>query len=250
MSKRSAGLLLGLVVALVAGLLAFASIWEPSNGGAQPGNPITVPAATTPPTVETTTIPIRPKTRVSVIGDSYTAGTDMGGSRDAGWATLAIRPLTNESRIVNQTVNAIGGTGYVKGYEDKPPFGRRVQDALTEDTSVVVVFGSRNDGNRPIEDAARSMFAEIRASAPGATLIVVAPPWVNENPPDNIVAMRDTLKAVSEEFGAVFVDTLADEWFYNEDSRLIGEDGVHPTNEGHVYMADRLRPVIEANLPF
>ncbi|MEN0140388.1 MAG: SGNH/GDSL hydrolase family protein, partial [Rhodococcus sp. (in: high G+C Gram-positive bacteria)] len=43
-------------------------------------------------------------------------------------------------------------------------------------------------------------------------------------------------------------DPIAAGWFVDRPD-LIGRDGVHPTNAGHVYMADKIAPLIGAQLP-
>ena len=48
--------------------------------------------------------------------------------------------------------------------------------------------------------------------------------------------------------GATFVDPLADGWFVGR-PELIGADGVHPTDAGQAYMADKIAPLIRAQLP-
>ena len=48
--------------------------------------------------------------------------------------------------------------------------------------------------------------------------------------------------------GAEFVDPIADRWFVDRPD-LIGADGVHPTDAGHAYMADKIVPLVSALLP-
>ena len=43
--------------------------------------------------------------------------------------------------------------------------------------------------------------------------------------------------------GAVFVDPIAEAWFIDRPD-LIGPDGIHPTNAGHAYVADKIAPLI------
>ena len=51
--------------------------------------------------------------------------------------------------------------------------------------------------------------------------------------------LRDQAAAV----GAVFVDPIAQGWFVGRPD-LIGDDGVHPTDAAHAYMAARIAPLI------
>jgi lysophospholipase L1-like esterase len=45
------------------------------------------------------------------------------------------------------------------------------------------------------------------------------------------------------------VDPLAEGWFTGSDSGLIGADRVHPTDDGHAYLARLIAPDIERELP-
>ena len=47
--------------------------------------------------------------------------------------------------------------------------------------------------------------------------------------------------------GATFVDPIADRWFVGRPD-LIGADGVHPNDAGHAYIADKIAPLIGAQL--
>jgi hypothetical protein len=46
----------------------------------------------------------------------------------------------------------------------------------------------------------------------------------------------------------VFVDPLAQGWFAGATAELIDPDQVHPTAEGHRYLADLIGPVVERTL--
>jgi lysophospholipase L1-like esterase len=48
--------------------------------------------------------------------------------------------------------------------------------------------------------------------------------------------------------GARFVDPLAERWFVGRPD-LIAVDGVHPTDTGHRYLAERIAGLIAAELP-
>ena len=189
--------------------------------------------------------------RVAVIGDSYTGGSDEGGYGAENWTVKAAAALTDEGLPVAMSVGAAGGTGYVVETAEAGPFGSRTGDVLDAGTDVVVVFGSRNDG--PVADqvgeAAVALYADIARRAPNATLLVVGAPWVDANVPGAIVQIRDQLAREAAAAGGEFLDPIADRWFFGPDSALIGSDDVHPTDEGHTYMAERilepLRPLVE-----
>ncbi len=58
---------------------------------------------------------------------------------------------------------------------------------------------------------------------------------------------RDVIRAAAEAASVPFIDPLRQGWFA-DGSDLIGADGVHPTDEGHEHLADRIQPVVEEAL--
>jgi lysophospholipase L1-like esterase len=62
-----------------------------------------------------------------------------------------------------------------------------------------------------------------------------------------VLELRDTLRGQAKAIGAVFVDPLAEGWFVGR-PELIGADGVHPTDAGHAYMAEKIAPLIRSQL--
>lgn len=191
--------------------------------------------------------------RVSVIGDSYTTGSDQGGNGSKGWSPQVWRMLTERGIAVTPTVAAEGGAGYcTRGnrgsvYEDLTVRAVKPSDVL------VVFFGSRNDMNVDPTRLSISMygtFSLARRIARTADLLVIGPPWPTADPPPEIVRVRDVLKYQAELAGATFFDPIAARWFVGR-PELIGADGVHPTDAGHAYLAEKIAPLISAKLhPF
>jgi lysophospholipase L1-like esterase len=95
---------------------------------------------------------------------------------------------------------------------------------------------------------ANTNFDLARRTAPGARLLVIGPPWPTADVPESVLRIRDILGAAARTAGATFVDPLAEGWFVGQ-PELIGADGVHPTDAGHAYMADKIAPLIRAQLP-
>jgi lysophospholipase L1-like esterase len=143
------------------------------------------------------------------------------------------------------SAHTAGGAGYVTESPEGATFADLVEEAVTSEHDVVIFFGSRNDP-RPagVEAAAGRAFEAVRAVAPGALLLVVGPPWVDDDPPMQIRAVRTAVRAAAEDAGAAWVDPLANGWFTGAATSLIGADGIHPTDEGHVHIAERLQPVV------
>ena len=185
--------------------------------------------------------------RIAVIGDSYTDGSPQGGSAAKGWARLVTADLRVRGFDVVTVSHAEGGSGYLNpGTKTHSVFEDKVGTTVRRDDRLVVFFGSRNDSGGTPADYARATCDALRAAqlaAPSARLLVIGPPWVNGNPPKYILRDRDILRERASDLGAYFRDPVADRWFADRPD-LIGTDGVHPTDAGHQYMADRISPVM------
>jgi lysophospholipase L1-like esterase len=192
-----------------------------------------------------------PLSRIAVIGDSYTTGSDEGGQGSNGWTVRSWQTLARQGFQVTPDVAAEGGAGYgVRGnrgsvFFDLTPMAVRPDDAL------VLFFGSRNDqGVDPavIAGSARDCFVFARRVAPSARLLVIGPPWPTADVPADVLQIRDVLYSQARAIGATWIDPIAERWFVGRPD-LIGKDGVHPTDAGHAYMADKIAPLIAAQLP-
>jgi hypothetical protein len=192
-----------------------------------------------------------PLSRVAVIGDSYTTGSDQGGQGPNAWTVRSWQTLARQGFQITPDVAAEGGAGYgVRGnhgsvFRDLTPAVVRPDDAL------VLFFGSRNDkGVDPaaLAGSALDCFIFARAVAPSARLLVIGPPWPTADVPPDVLQVRDVLYAQARAMGATWIDPIAERWFVGRPD-LIGADGVHPTDAGHAYMADKIAPLIAAQLP-
>jgi len=113
-----------------------------------------------------------------------------------------------------------------------------------------VFFGSRND--QPVDPQLFSALALetlrlARFAAPSAQVLVIGPPWPTTCVPPELLVIRDSLRDQAAAVGAMFVDPIAEGWFIGRPD-LIGQDGIHPTDAGHVYMAERIAPLIYGQL--
>jgi lysophospholipase L1-like esterase len=189
--------------------------------------------------------------RVAVIGDSYTTGGDLGGLGPKGWTSRAWRELAAYRMPITADVGAEGGAGYGTRGNRGSVFEDLTLRTVRPDDVLVVFFGSRNDQNvdpAQLSILAYGTFQLARRIAPSATFLVIGPPWPTADPPAAIVRIRDALQYQAEVAGATFVDPIAERWFVDQ-PELIGADGVHPTDAGHEYMADKIAPLIAAQLP-
>ena len=188
--------------------------------------------------------------RVAIVGDSYTTGSTEGGEGTRGWTTRALQLLASQGLPVRADVAAEGGAGYGARGNRGSVFEDLTARAVKADDHLVVFYGSRND--QIIEPMLLSImvygvFQLARRTAPEARFLVIGPPWPTTDPPPAVLRIRDTLRYQSGLAKATFVDPIAERWFVG-DPALIGADGVHPTDAGHVYMADKIAPLIATAL--
>ena len=78
-------------------------------------------------------------------------------------------------------------------------------------------------------------------------IVVIGPVWTDPDPPPDVLQTRDVIQTEAGSKGAIFVDPIAEGWF-RDNPDLIGSDGVHPTDAGHAYMADKIAPLIAQQL--
>jgi lysophospholipase L1-like esterase len=188
---------------------------------------------------------------IAVIGDSYTTGGDLGGLGPKAWTARAWQWLTQQGIPVAADVAAEGGAGYGTRGNHGSVFEDLTAHAVKPDDVLVVFFGSRNDqGVDPTQLSilAWGTFRFARSTAPKARFLVIGPPWPTADPPEAVLRIRDSLKYQAAIAGATFIDPIAEGWFVGRPD-LIGNDGVHPTDAGHAYMADKIAPLIGAQLP-
>lgn len=188
--------------------------------------------------------------QIAVIGDSYTTGSDEGGRGTQAWTEQAWALLAESGVAVHADVAAEGGAGYGQPGNRGSVFHDLATRAVHRGDMLVVFFGSRND--QPVSPArlpelAAAAFALARTAAPQARLLVIGPPWPTASPPPAVLSIRDTLRLQAWSAGATFIDPIADGWFVGRPD-LIGHDGVHPTDAGHLYMAKKIAPLIYSQL--
>lgn len=236
----------GFVTVLLLTVLCACGRTTPTETAAQPYTciPPSRAAASSP-------VPGTAQQRVAVIGDSYTGGSPQGGNGDRRWTSVVTAQLRERGMDVVTRVGAEGGAGYVQGgRRTGEVFADKIAAAVRPNDNLLVFFGSRNDSRASAAQLARATCDTLRKAeiaAPAARLLVIGPSWVNANPPHYILQVRDILRDRTDELGGQFVDPIADGWFVDRPD-LIGTDGVHPTDAGHEYMAQKIEPVIEQEL--
>ena len=191
--------------------------------------------------------------RVSVISDSYTAGSDQGGNGPQGWAPQVWQALTEHGIAVTPTVAAEGGAGYCTRGHRGSVFEDLTVRAVKPDDVLVVFFGSRNDMHVDPTRLSVAMYGTLKLArriARSAEMLIIGPAWPTADPPPEILRIRDVLGYQADLADATFIDPISARWFVGRPD-LIGTDGVHPTDAGHTYMAAKIAPLISARLhPF
>jgi hypothetical protein len=192
---------------------------------------------------------------VAIIGDSFTVGgSDELGYAKARWPYIVYTRLKQQDVLMSGKVDGMGVSGWVNAGPrgDAGTFEKHVASATGTNDRLVVLFGARgvDEGvpSKQLSDAVQRTLAKSKERAPAAAVLVIGPVWTawsTEEPSAEMLTIRDVVKANAEAAGALFVDPIADRWFANQPD-LIGSNG-NPDDDGHVYIADQLTPVL-ANL--
>ncbi|MEV5051576.1 SGNH hydrolase domain-containing protein [Arthrobacter sp. LAR12-1-1.1] len=186
---------------------------------------------------------------VTVVGDSYVAGSDMGGVSTTNWTSLVAQQL-QVSGPISLSRSAAGGSGYVAPGPKNIVFDELLTTSIGPKTDLIVFFGSINDSganSAQVGMAAAKAYADAKKLAPNAKLVVFGPAWSNPKVPAKIIANSQALRSAAEAAGATWIDPIAELWFFDKPS-LIGTDKTHPTDEGHAYMAKQILPHLAAAL--
>ena len=192
-----------------------------------------------------------PGEHVVVVGDSYTMGPEDNGKDPDLWPTLVWDQLRSKGYDIVPTVVGEGGAGYVqKGYRGDA-FADKVS-AIQPSTNLVVFVGGANDLEIPPDierKTVREMFKNVRLAAPKAHFLVVGPAWPRAiDVPPEVWRVRDIVRDEAAVVGAKFVDPLQERWLW-DDPNLIGPDWIHPNRAGQQYLAQKMLPLIQAELP-
>lgn len=191
-----------------------------------------------------------PGEQIVVVGDSYTMGPNDSGTDPDAWPAMVWQDLRGRGYEVDPTVAGEGGAGYAHpGYKDSV-FADKAK-AIRRSTDLTVFFGSANDIDAPVDEvpgAVRSTLEQAKSAAPGAKLVVIGPAWPYPEPPPEVWQVRDAVRDAASAVGASFVDPLEQRWLWDDPS-LIGPDKIHPNQAGQQYLAGKIGPLIQAELP-
>ena len=95
-----------------------------------------------------------------------------------------------------------------------------------------------------------NVFRAERQEAPArrASRLALASAWPRPDVPPEVWRVRDIVRDEATAIGATFVDPLAQRWLW-DDPALIGPDWIHPDPAGQRYLAEKIAPLIQAELP-
>jgi lysophospholipase L1-like esterase len=189
-----------------------------------------------------------PPPSLLVLGDSYAAGVG------ADTALTSFAWQLGRDLGLPTTVDGVGGTGFVNPGPGPGPGQQTYLDRLEAvpaedlDVDLVVVEGGFNDRQYPaaeIESAADAFLAELATRAPGATVVVVGAAAPVPDDPAASAAVNDALSRAARADDVMFLDPTAERWFTDDVvSRYVSDDHVHPTQDGHDYLARRIADAV------
>ena len=188
--------------------------------------------------------------QIVVVGDSYTTGPNDDGHDPNVWPTMVWNDLRNKGYDLAPTVSGEGGAGYVKPGYRGGTFPGKAQ-VIQPSTDLVVFFGSANDMFIPtpaLTATVHETLKRARLTAPQAHLLVIGPAWPFPDVPPLVWRVRDIVRSEATAIGATFVDPLEQRWLW-DDPTLIGPDKLHPDQAGQRYLAEKIGPLVQAELP-
>lgn len=184
---------------------------------------------------ESLSVPADGPLRISVIGDSYSAGSD----NDVTWPSLiaAASPLS----ISNV---AVANSSYAGRAGQSGHFADQVDKALASKPDVVVVFGGVGDVALPdqqITQSAVDLFTELSRRAPDASLVVFGPIWHQHPVPGVFMALDSDIAKAAIGTHTTYVSLIDENWLAADG---LMRRNVAPTDEGQSVLAQRLRPLL------
>jgi lysophospholipase L1-like esterase len=179
---------------------------------------------------------------VAFIGDDWTAGT--------GASSHKHRFTTVVSHDLHLTERNFGadGTGYAKATSSDGDYTERVADVVAAHPDVVVVSGGRNDNSNllaTVASRARSLFDDLHAKLPKATIVAVAPMWGDSDKPGEVVAIGQAVKSAVTAAGGKYLD-IADP-IHGHPGFMA--DAADPDDDGYAAIAAAVAPKLKALLP-
>jgi lysophospholipase L1-like esterase len=166
------------------------------------------------------------------------------------WPGLTWKRLRAKGFSIAPTVSGEGGAGYAHPGYLGGTFAEKAS-AIERSSELVVFFGSANDMTVPPEElknAVHNTLTKARGTAQKAHFLVIGPAWPRAEVPKEVWEVRDIVRDEAAALGLTFVDPLEQRWLWDGPG-LIGPDGIHPNRAGQLYLAEKVGPLIEPELP-
>ncbi|WP_228973409.1 SGNH/GDSL hydrolase family protein [Streptomyces sp. DH12] len=196
--------------------------------------------------------PVTAGGRLMVLGDSITDGSSQNAGQGVGtWLYRAARMLG----VTDVWDQARGGTGFITAGA-YATFGDRLSaDVVAYSPDVLIIKGGYNDASgsqSAIATAAASLLSAAKAALPNAQIIVAGPISPTASPATSITNTDTTLRTEATAAGLPYVSLVTGETRTGAGtvvstqspyvtsgnvSTVIGADGVHPTDVGHLHLA-------------
>lgn len=192
-----------------------------------------------------------------ILGDSFTAAAND--SLGWGYGTGVCDLLGWEARLGGQS-----GTGYTNagsGAPNKTFLDRISSDVIPENPGVVVILGSVNDATAATAGtAAASTYAALAAALPRVPVFVFGPQWPTDAANSNRDLVEAAIQASALAAPNVAKYTTLKGWVTGTGKVgtttgtgtadvFTSSDGVHPSDAGMRYLADRVAQEIAAAWP-
>ncbi|MDV3128673.1 SGNH/GDSL hydrolase family protein [Mycobacterium sp. 21AC1] len=173
--------------------------------------------------------------RVSVIGDSYSVGTN----NQVVWPILiaAGSPLSI-------SIAAARDASYAGGAGQSGRFAEQIDRALASKPSVIVVFGGLGDVGEPdaqITQSAIDLFAELIRRAPTTKLVIIGPIWHTQPVPDVFITLDIDIERAARVTHTTYISLIHKDWLV-ADGLMQGDSA--PTDDGQSVLARELNPIL------
>lgn len=183
---------------------------------------------------------------IAIVGDAHTDGASKG---TLTWPALTAEQLLKQNINVDPQI-AAGSTPAGKGVQ---ALTREIQQAVLPTTKLVVLFGSASDMESSPAELSTAMQLALKESentAPQARILVVGPISFDNQAPQPLLDVRNTLQIEATVAGATFIDPIAERWFA-DGSGMTHNDHKTLDDAGHAYLAGKMAPLIAQQLqPF
>ncbi|QHC59101.1 SGNH/GDSL hydrolase family protein [Rathayibacter sp. VKM Ac-2760] len=206
----------------------------PSGSASATASPVPLPSPTEDPLSDSAPLALGGAlpagSRVTIVGDSIVRGLGLDASE--AWPALVGADL-------GWTVDNLGcdGGGFIELGDCGAAVGDRAEEIADTRPDAIVLIASSNDLGWTPEEVADAMGPAVQAiveASPSARLIALDSVWGPDPRPEDLNAYDEALVDAVDAAGGISLE-------YPDPLRpdgLLAEDGVHPTAEGQVALAD------------